>query len=504
MGAMPPDVKAKALPELLLTNEPHPEQAKWVYAARYYRRVMIAVGRQAGKSSSRRFFYLDKMNHTPGFIQMAYMSHGHMPAESAFSKDLDDFSKAGMVVGDKNKDQLRYIDLRGIRCTNPSCNHPAHAKYGRNIPGEGARIFYWSGDPDAHQRCQGEALHFAILDECSHLPEGALKETIIPMFNTTRGTLVLMGSPIPEGIGFEWFGREWSLGDPANPKREPLMLSFNSPSESNPYGDPATIRDGRRSCRSRAEELCLYDGKFVTDIGAVFQNLDAVFVLPKRESSGVVNDYTTMYRCIFRPPSKNESTIVSIDWARDEDFTWVDCFSKDTMEQLGFLWMRRMDYHAQFPHVHQFIEWAGRPSIWADARDGGSTISEALRLRYGESAHAIKWTNGGKFDKQACVLKGVDLFQRGAWRLIDDETQREQFRLYAKTKMASGGFKYEAPKGVADDAVTAALYATYAMRDEARGIVDPKQPEVTKAAWDRFMSRSATVLRPNPFALRRR
>ncbi len=502
-----PDVTTKSTPgrlrDLTLTNEPHPEQVKWVLAARKYRRVMIAVGRQAGKSSSRRFFYLDKMTHTPGFIQMAYMSHGHMPAESAFDKDYDDFDKAGMVVNHKNKDQLRYIDLRPIRCTRPDCTHPAHQIHGKDIASDGCRIFYWSGDPDAHQRCQGEALHFAILDECSHLPESALKETIIPMFNTTKGTLVLMGSPIPEGIGFEWFGREWELGNVANAKREPGMLSFNAPSESNPYGDPATIKDGRRACRSRAEEMCLFDGKFVTDLGAVFSNLDAVFSLPKKWESNNVNDYTTFYRAKFRDPQPNESTIVSIDWARDEDYTWVDCFSKDTMEQLGFLWMRKLPYYEQLPHVQAFIEWAKNPSIWADARDGGSTISEFLRLRYGEAAHAVKWSAGGKFDKQDCVLKGVDMFQRAAWKMIDDPVQREQFRLYSKTKMPSGGFKYEAPNGVADDAVTAALYATYAMRDAPRGVEAPAQPLVSKAAWDKFMLRSTSTVKANPFRLRR-
>lgn len=105
--------------------------------------------------------------------------------------------------------------------------------------------------------------------------------------------------------------------------------------------------------------------------GAVFSNLDAVFSLPKKWESNNVNDYTTFYRAKFRDPQPNESTIVSIDWARDEDYTWVDCFSKDTMEQLGFLWMRKLPYYEQLPHVQAFIEWAKNPSIWADARDGG-------------------------------------------------------------------------------------------------------------------------------------
>jgi len=487
--------------DLNILNGPHPEQVKWLIAARAYPRVFIAVGRQAGKSSSRRFFFIDKQTHVPGFFSMAYMSHGHMPAESAFDKDLSDFEKAGMVANSKNKDQLRYIDLVPIQCGDPACAHPAHHGAPGPLGNKGCRIFYWSGDPDAHQRCQGETLHFALLDEASHLPEAAMRETIIPMFNTTKGNLVVMGSPIPEGIGFEWFGREWSKGDPDSISRDADYISFNAPSESNPYGDPKSIAIGRRSCRSRAEELCLYDGKFVTDLGQVFENLDSVFVLQGR----TVYDGPRHKHVVYRDPKPGEPTVVSIDWARDEDYTWVDCFSRDTMEQLGFLWFRDTNYEDQFPTVTKFVDWAGKPQIWADARDGGSAISEALRKRYGANAYPVKWTNGGKFDKQASVLRGVDLCQRAAWKMIADPVQREQFRLYTKTKMPSGGFKYEAPRGVADDAVTAALYAAYAL-PEKPNIETPKveAEAVSDSAWYHFLFRHTTFAKVNPFRIRRR
>ena len=48
-----------------------------------------------------------------------------------------------------------------------------------------------------------------------------------------------------------------------------------------------------------------------------------------------------------------------------------------------------------------------------------------------------------------------------------------------------------------------ALYATYAMRDVAKGLQGEVQPQVSKAAWDKFMLRSTSTVRANPFRLRR-
>lgn len=486
--------------DLTLEHGPHPEQVKWLVASRTYPRVFIAVGRQAGKSSSRRFFFLDKQMHTPGFISLAYMSHGHMPAESAFDKDLTDFEKAGMVVTSKNKDQLRYIELKPIECMIPGCNHPAHAKYGAQIKNKGCRIFYWSGDPDAHQRCQGETLHFALLDEASHLPEAAMKETIIPMFNTTGGNLVVMGSPIPEGIGFEWFGREWQKGDMSNPARDPDYISYNAPSESNPYSDAKSVAIGRRNCRSKAEELCLYDGKFVTDIGEVFSNLDQVFVLKGHD----VYRGDTHVHVISRAPMQGERTVASIDWAKSDDYTWANVFSAESLEQLGFMWFRKTDYEAQYPVISKFFDWAGKPQIWSDARDGGSAMVEALRRRYGDNVIPVKATHGGgKFEKQAMVLRAVDFFQRASWKLIDDFEQREQFRLFAKTKLPSGGFKYEAPKNSHDDAVNSALYGLLGLPDNPVVKKAAPNPSNEKREWERFLWSHVTNVRPNVFKLRR-
>lgn len=405
-------------------------------------------GRRWGKSSCRPYLIVDNIGRRPGWVEGCCGAQDHAEAKNIWEKDLLAFSAAGIVADQKNEDQRRYIDFIPIICEEEGFECDAN---------EGGRVWYPSLGPDAHRKFQGKGLQFAILDECSHLPELAWTETIDPMLADTGGPALLQGSPIPEGIGFAWFAGEAEKGSPANEDRyDPRYHAITGPSEENPHIDHGEVRAKRQAlirAGRHALAACLYDGRFVTDLGAVFTNLDNVFVLPAKEVEPGL--------WIYRLAHPGEPVVFGLDFGRHDDATVVVCYSRASMEQLGLLKIDRTEYLVQLPIIDRFLRRFGRGPVWAEGRE--EAAAELLRRQYGDSCFLVKWTNGGTFDKNTAVARGMDLCERAAWRLINAKWQREEFRLFARERLPSGRWQYAAPAKKHDDSVAANLYAVYGL-----------------------------------------
>lgn len=460
----------------------YPGQVDWINAALRHKVVVIAVGRQAGKTSFLKFLAMQEASRHHGFYNCAYTAQGHAQASEMYEQVLADFEPSGLIKKARDKGQDRWAEF---------------IPFGANT---GMKWYFWSFDPDAHVGAQGKSLHRGMFDEAGLCPEEAWSVTMRPMFNATQGKAVVIGSPVPGGIGFAWFEKIWELGNPANPRKHPDYLSFNAPSECNPFATLEDIKLGRLSCRSRSDELCLYDGQFAKDTGAVFTNLAAVFAL------NAVEERPGCW--VYRRPREGERCCAGLDFGKHADATVLSIFSLDTAEQLALVTLREMPYAEQFERVVPLLdEFACRP-IYADGRDGGAMLTEFLRARYGEGCVVVKWTQGGKWDKASAVVRGQDLCQSAGWKLIDCEFQREEFRLFSKEPMGehSSGWRYSAPPGKHDDAVTAALYAAYGLplvRKAAPQLVTGPKPHT--AEWYEWV-RDSQRLGPsagNPFVLRR-
>lgn len=426
---------------------PHPGQLRVIEAMRKYKVVLHSPGRRWGKSSCRPYVILDQIGHYQGWVEGCAGTKDHSEAANVWEADLLNFTRLGIVRGSSGDDQRRHIDFAPVR------RELADGSVSQN---EGARVWYPSLGPDAHRGFQSHGLHFAIIDEFSHCPYAAWFETIRPMMATTRGPTLIIGSPIPEGINFVGFASEWELGNPANPERLATHYSTTGPSEENPYVDPEEIRVQREYLNrtgKAALAACLFDGRFVTDLGAVFTNLDSVFILKAREIEPGF--------WFYREARPDELVIIGIDFGRHEDATVITAFSFQTLEQLAVWRIELTEYLIQLPMIDRFVRRFPARQIWAEGRE--ETAAELLRKRYGPSCALVKWANGGKFDKNSCVARGMDLFQTGGWTLINVEWQKEEFRQFARARLPSGTWKYGAPDGMHDDGVAAALYASYGL-----------------------------------------
>lgn len=497
---------------------PHDLQLKIVDSFDKFPVTVCGFGRQGGKSSTRPYAITDRIRRLQGFTFGAYVGPSHGDALKAFEEDLHNFGRVGLVKDFGGDDQDRHIDYYGIVNKKPlfpgtkiehfdGCICAACAEY-REVQealngkvSEGCRVYYVSGGPIVHRAFQKHKLQWAIVDEMSHEATDLLEETILPMFATTDGHLLGIGSPIPLGINFAGFGDLYQMGVPGSDTYDPSYHSMNSPTEANPYVNKARIAAQRKAlvdAGKHALAACLYDGRFVSDFGATFTNQDAVFVLKARELEPD--------RWVIREARPSESFVISIDFGRHDDSTVVWVVSMQTLEAVEVMRVRRTEYLIQLPIIDKLVKRYPRRQIWAEGRE--ETAAELLRRMYGDSVTLIKWSSGGVWDKATCVAKGMDLFERGAWRLPNIRWIRDEFEQFQREKTPSGKWTYNAPKGKHDDSVAALLYATYAL--PLMPTVPPEEPVEAPIKWpeERFslaglMSPPTATIR-SPFVLRRR
>lgn len=392
--------------------------------------VVVAYGRQSGKSTLFRFLIYDEGAKHDGYYVCGYMAQGHPQAFGMYDLVLSSYGESGIVKRYRDSGQDRWIEFK---------------PYGRN---SGARIYFWSGDEEAHAGAAGKALNRGVIDEASLVPESAWQNSMRPMFNATNGKALIIGSPYPEGVGFDWFEREWMKGLPGG---EPKYKSFNAPSESNPFANRDKIALGRKGCPSKAIEQCQYDGCFSRDLGAVFENLDAAFTLTYTDEGN---------RWVGEKPNKSATYLMGVDWGEKYDWTVVTIWDVATCNQV-YLARFQGDYEPQLATVSELIEAYNRPVVMADAKEVGRECVKLLRRRYGEAVNGVTWAATGQWGKNAAVTGARVRFQNKSWRFLNVPWQREEFRLFSRKTLDGGGVKYMAPPGRHDDAVMSTLCAAF-------------------------------------------
>lgn len=446
--------------------------------------VTLATGRQIGKTKAIRFIATEKIARHDGAKRgrhvSAYMSQSHMRSGIVYHEYLSDFEKAGIVENAKDIGQARYIDFRPF-----------------GLATRGARMFFWSGENSSHPNIAGEKLHDAYIDECPLIPESAYQNTIRPMFNTTRGKAFLAGSPFPGGEGWAWFNAEFEKGVKGSYSYDPTYVSFNAPSECNPYSSIEWIKKQRAACINVSVERCQYDGLFVSDIGAVFPNLDACFSITQFRDEG---------NCwISEDPVDGASYTAGVDFGKYDDFTVVSIFRVDTGRQVALARLQGKLIE-QFPHIDNLIRRYGNPVVFVEGRESGAMMTEFMEIRFGNLMREVKWSRGGKWDKESAIFKGIDLFQREGWALMNLKAQRDEFTVFMKEPLgpSSTGYRYRAPSGKHDDFVAAGLYAAYGLPS---GLAGPKRESVKERGgilWSELHDTQAISQPRLSFSLHRR
>ncbi len=348
------------------------------------------------------------------------------PTYKAAKREYDEFklmcggAKGRGIIKDKSDSDL-WVELKPIGDT------------------KGGRVQFWS--LENHDNLRGDRVHFVVIDEAKDVKEDAWENTIKPMLVDTEGHALIIGTPKRDGIGFQWFRREFHRGfDDSYPDH----ANMTGPSEGNPYLKPHVLARLRRECHDSATEREEFGAEFLDEEGAVFERLEEAFCLPYRAEGKHI--------AIGEEPRRGAHYIIGYDVGRHDDHAIITVWDWENQRQV-YLWRGvRIPFREQVAELARIKQHYNHATVYADNNGMGEAIFEDLRLQFGESVFGRKWNHARK---EADVTRSARLFQLAEWKFLAVPWQKQQFYAYMAVKLPQGGYRYEAAPGEKDDAVTA-------------------------------------------------
>jgi hypothetical protein len=325
----------------------------------------------------------------------------------------------------------------------------------------GGLVEAWSLDnPDSGG---GRAYAAVVIDEAALVADldRAWQESIRPMLTDFKGDAWFLSTP--KGTA-NYFHTLFQKGHGALRSE---WRSWQLPTSSNPYIDPAEIEAARQDLSDLAYSQ-EYKAAFVTWAGAVFRKiLDAV--------SGT--------------PPAGKAAVIGVDWGPTNGYT-VFVVVSDVGEVLGIDRFRGIEYSLQRARLQAFYERHGRPTIIAESNSMGGPVIEQL-ARDGLRVRPFVTTNASKAEAiEALVLA----FERGEIKIPNDSALIGELRSFEAKALPSGLMRYEAPTGGHDDAVMALAIAW-------QGVARHKNTIIDEEFFARTWEINAELTRPNDWRM---
>jgi hypothetical protein len=291
----------------------------------------------------------------------------------------------------------------------------------------GGVIECWSLD-SAGDSARGRKYKLIVVDEAALVPElqRAWQGTLRAMLADLKGGAWFLSTP--RGLGdFK------TLFDRGQDSQRTDWASWQMPTVSNPYIDPAEIEAARLEMTEAmfAQEFL---AQFIAWEGAVFR--------------GILEAATAPWNA---EPERGHEYVMGCDWGRSIDYT-VFCVvdvTKRTMVELDR--SNKVDYVLQRGRLEALCKkW--RPScIVAEANSIGQPLIEAL-WRDGLPVQPFTTTNASK----AFIIEALALaLERGQVRILPDPLLLAELQCFQCERLPSGLMRYSAPPGSHDDCVMA-------------------------------------------------
>ena len=470
-------------------------QVALMQMAMRYRHVVCPWARRQGKSKARPYIFQNEATITAG----DYYAGVCFPDHTTAAKIADNFRKSwgGMVRNHKinDKDQDRWIELLP-QAPLPGMEPPTwfteamKVKWIKAHDGERneySRIYFWGCAHPHYEKVQGFPHHFNRVDwdetqQIHPLSYGVIR----PMLRDVKGSECFTGTPWHTGIGNVQFEKWWTYAGDAS---MPGWFRMRIPDGANPHVVPVT-KDEMRTMSPQEIRQTMF-AEFLTGEGAVFSNLDEVFILkpipPEDASLDWVRDIRrdnkmpSMEWWVHKPGREGNHVYgASIDWARSPkgDYSAMTIFDFTTAEQVALLRWRGEDFTDQMEAVLSIQSHYGATQLHSDANGLGMTMSDFMRKR-----HALGFI-GHKFgkNKEGYVTRGRVLFQDADVKMIDCPEQRHEFKSYSAFEAEGLGsdkqIKYCAPQGEHDDIVSTFLHLAPTLTIIGRQDAPAPEPEL--------------------------
>lgn len=306
---------------------------------------------------------------------------------------------------------------------------------------QGGVIEFWTlTDPDAGR---SRRYHRVGIDEGGLVKDLEAKwhESIRPTLADFKGEADFAGTP----KGRNFFHTGFALGqDPLNPE----WASWQMPTSSNPYIDPAEIEAARVGINGsggmperafRQEFLA----EFLDDAGGVFRGVTLVVDDGRNEDE---------------PRQPDRSYSMGVDLARVEDFTVITVLDQDG-RQVYFERFNQISWERQKQSIQVAYQRYQPASFFLDSTGAGDPIFEDLR-RMGMRVTGYHFTNASK---TSLVDNLAMMIETGKVRLMDVPVQTDELRAYEYHLTPSRNVTMSAPEGMHDDTVISLSLAAWGL-----------------------------------------
>lgn len=300
-----------------------------------------------------------------------------------------------------------------------------------SFPGGGWVMVRSADNPDS---LRGEGLDFVVIDECAIVHPDAWGEALRPTLADRKGRALFISTP----KGRNWFWHLWQRGNNGD---DPEWKSWQFPTLSNPFIDPAEIEQSRldMSDREFREEFL---AEFIEDGAGVFRRVsDAATALPLPRGE------------------PNRQYVYGVDWGKSNDFTVITVLDAATRTQVAFDRFNQIDYQIQLGRLQALTARFKPAALIVESNSmGGPLIEQLQRAPYRLPVQPFTTTNSTKSE----IIDGLALaLERGDISILNEPTLIAELQAYESERLPSGLLRYGAPAGMHDDTVMSLALALY-------------------------------------------
>lgn len=276
----------------------------------------------------------------------------------------------------------------------------------------------------------GRGLDLIIIDECAKIRDANIWwEYLRPCLTDRRGAALFISTP----KGRNWFWELWQRGKHCD---YPDHASWQYPSHTNPFLDPAEIDVARQTMPDRVFRQ-EYLAEFLEDVGGVFSQV--------RERLGA-----TWQR--QRLPHHNY--VIGVDLAKYEDFTVIAVIDVVLGELCHVERHQKEDWNLQIQRVVRAARHWNAP-VCVDATGVGDPIADAL---FAAGVHVVPYRFTAA-SKLSLIQQLVLALEQGDLHLLNEEWLLQELEHYEYQRTEAGTLRMNAPAGRHDDGVIALALA---------------------------------------------
>ncbi|MFQ5503359.1 MAG: hypothetical protein ACE5F1_01020 [Planctomycetota bacterium] len=395
-----------------------------VYGALRYKFFVLACGRRSGKTSSNLFLGIEEQGQHEGFYYLGHISTDHAKAKEMFEAALK-------VLGGDPKLNPNSNVKRFQRAQGQDRWIEVHSLGPKNT---GGKWYFWSGQFPNYEAIQGFMFpfHRLIVDEMQLQHPALVTQVVIPMSMDAPGKVLMEGHPKAGKPGNYLYRTYFLRGLSPDPEWKDYG-ALGMPFEANPFNDPAEGILGRKSCRTKQEEIEEYDGLFGDEEGAVFEKVAETCSLPlMKEPPAWFLELGAKYPLAHakawfgHPGHPRRKYVMGVDWAKERDYTSISAFDRTRNHQVALFRIQGAEYDEMFEWLKE-IAYRYKGVIHGDGNGVGAAMGSLLRKRYrtGYREHKFHASN-----KENYVRRGQWHFNKGLVRLLNVPEQIHEFTLF--------------------------------------------------------------------------